>query len=71
MQCSRCFPDAAVFQCGGNEHIFERRGNDFDCCIHACCCQNAIHNGKQRRALRERMVITGTWAKLIKKMLGA
>jgi len=33
--------------------------------------QHAIHSGKEKRALRERMVITGTWAKLIKNMMGA
>lgn len=31
---------------------------------------HAIHNGKEKRALRERLVIEGTWAKLIKKMMG-
>jgi large subunit ribosomal protein L35 len=32
--------------------------------------QHAIHSGKEKRALRERMVLTGTWARLIKKMMG-
>lgn len=32
---------------------------------------HAIHSGKQRRALRKEIVLTGTWARLIKKMLGA
>lgn len=33
--------------------------------------QHAIHNGKERRSLRKAIVIEGTWARLIKKMLGA
>jgi large subunit ribosomal protein L35 len=32
---------------------------------------HAIHNGKERRSLRRSIVIEGTWARLIKKMLGA
>lgn len=32
---------------------------------------HAIHNGKERRVLRRKIVFTGTWARLIKKMLGA
>ena len=30
---------------------------------------HAIHSGKQRRQLRESIVLTGNWARLIKKML--
>ena len=33
--------------------------------------QHAIHNGKEKRALRKSLVIDGTWARLIRKMLGA
>jgi len=32
---------------------------------------HAIHNGKQKRALRKQIVLTGTWARLVKKMMGA
>ena len=32
---------------------------------------HALHNGKQRRSLRKRLVFEGTWATLIKKMLRA
>ncbi len=32
---------------------------------------HAIHNGKQRRVLRRKVVFQGTWARLIRKMLGA
>ncbi len=32
---------------------------------------HAIHNGKEKRALRKSLVIDGTWARLIRKMLGA
>ena len=32
---------------------------------------HAIHNGKEKRRLRDRMVIDGTWARLIKKMMGS
>ena len=30
---------------------------------------HAIHNGKQRRTLRSAIVLTGAWARLMKKML--
>ncbi len=30
---------------------------------------HAIHNGKERRALRKDIVLDGTWARLIRKML--
>ena len=30
---------------------------------------HAIHNGKERRSLRREIVITGTWARLLKKMM--
>ena len=29
----------------------------------------AIHNGKERRALRRPIIMEGTWARLIKKMM--
>jgi large subunit ribosomal protein L35 len=32
---------------------------------------HAIHSGKERRALRRPLVITGKWAKLIRQMVGA
>lgn len=32
---------------------------------------HAKHNGKQRRGLRKRLVISGTWARLIREMMGA
>ncbi len=32
---------------------------------------HAIHNGKQRRTLRKDLVLTGTWARLIRNMMGA
>ncbi|MFT5289186.1 MAG: large subunit ribosomal protein L35 [Planctomycetota bacterium] len=32
---------------------------------------HAIHNGKQKRHMRDGLVISGTWARLIRKMLGA
>ena len=31
---------------------------------------HAIHSGKDRRKLRESIVLTGNWARLVKKMLG-
>ena len=30
---------------------------------------HAIHNGKQRRELRRPIVISGTWARLLRKMM--
>jgi large subunit ribosomal protein L35 len=30
---------------------------------------HAIHNGKDRRSLRRAIVIEGTWARLLKKMM--
>jgi len=30
---------------------------------------HAIHNGKQRRSLRRAIIIEGTWARLLKKMM--
>ena len=30
---------------------------------------HAIHNGKQRRSLRRSIIIEGTWARLLKKMM--
>ncbi len=30
---------------------------------------HAIHNGKDRRSLRRSIVIEGTWARLLKKMM--
>ncbi len=33
--------------------------------------QHAIHSGKEKRALRKRIVLEGTWARLIRKMMGA
>ncbi len=30
---------------------------------------HAIHSGKQKRALRRQIVITGTWARLLKAMM--
>jgi large subunit ribosomal protein L35 len=32
---------------------------------------HAFHNGKQRRTLRKAIVMTGPWARLMKKMMGA
>lgn len=32
---------------------------------------HAIHDGRERRALRKAIVIEGKWARLIKKMMGA
>lgn len=32
---------------------------------------HAIHSGKEKRTLREKIVLTGTWARLVKKMMGA
>jgi len=32
---------------------------------------HAIHNGKERRNLRNQIVLEGTWARLVKKMMGA
>ncbi len=32
---------------------------------------HAIHSGKERRKLREAIVLQGKWARLIKKMMGA
>ena len=32
---------------------------------------HAIHNGKERRTLREPLVISGRWARNIRKMMGA
>jgi len=32
---------------------------------------HAIHSGKDKRNLRNAIVLKGTWAKLMKKMLGA
>ena len=32
---------------------------------------HAIHNGKQKRELRRSIVLDGTWARLIRKMMGA
>jgi len=32
--------------------------------------QHAPKNGAQRRALREPLVISGSWAKLLKRMMG-
>jgi large subunit ribosomal protein L35 len=32
---------------------------------------HAIHNGKERRALRSPIILTGAWARLMKKMMGA
>lgn len=32
---------------------------------------HAIHSGKERRALRNKIVLEGTWARLMKKMMGA
>ena len=31
---------------------------------------HAIHSGKEKRNLRDKIVLTGTWARLIKKMMG-
>ncbi len=33
--------------------------------------QHAMHNGKQRRSLRKAIVLEGTWARLVRDMLGA
>jgi large subunit ribosomal protein L35 len=30
---------------------------------------HAIHNGKEKRALRTQLVIGGTWARILKKMM--
>jgi large subunit ribosomal protein L35 len=30
---------------------------------------HAIHDGKQRRSLRTAIVLTGTWARLVKNMM--
>jgi large subunit ribosomal protein L35 len=30
---------------------------------------HAIHNGKDRRSLRRAIIIEGTWARLLKKMM--
>jgi ribosomal protein L35 len=32
---------------------------------------HAIHNGKERRVLRKKIVLEGGWARLIRKMMGA
>lgn len=32
---------------------------------------HAIHSGKERRNLRTRLVLSGTWARLVRKMMGA
>ena len=32
---------------------------------------HAIHDGKESRALRKDLVFQGTWARLIRKMMGA
>ncbi len=32
---------------------------------------HAIHSGKERRTLRNKIVLEGTWARLMKKMMGA
>ncbi len=32
---------------------------------------HAIHTGRERRALRRPLVFQGTWARLIKQMMGA
>ncbi|MAB80653.1 MAG: 50S ribosomal protein L35 [Planctomycetes bacterium] len=31
---------------------------------------HAIHNGKERRSLRKDIIFTGTWARLLRKMMG-
>ena len=30
---------------------------------------HALHNGKQRRSLRRQIVLEGTWARLLRKMM--
>ncbi len=32
---------------------------------------HALHDGKHKRALRKDLVLTGTWARLIRNMMGA
>ncbi len=41
------------------------------CSRHARGHMHAIHNGKQKRALRREIDLKGTWARIMKKMMGA